>query len=415
MRTISRWIEFPFHDRPLLQLSDPAKIRVHPTDHVLRLRPNAAGKYPTDANLYIRGPEINPTAVRSWRAVQVFAEEARDPEGTIVGTVRYRCNDGTTDRWWNGSAWAAAAAGQWNTHADLQAHLPTFPVTSRKLRLVFNLKTTDASYTPTVRSVQLLFDADILSDLEELIYRSLIVQLETIRVPVEVVLPWPGGTTADLDAVLTQAEPVQFDAVTAVFDHTADPTHLTDLLSGYNTASHVVTLTGAVTAGHQVVIRLAAQPEVAYTTHPDFNEISRLPAIAIDSVTEQFRAQSTVKQSAVNVGTLAALVVPAPRQSDFVIGLRMIANRGLDLVRLSDAVKTWIACNRTLRIASLDAAADLVVDRQIDASPRPDAIHMAETQGAIRLVNVPCWIFPAEAGHGIGRLAVSGSMDATAE
>lgn len=414
MRTIGRWIEFPFHDRPLLQISDPTKIRVHPTDHVLRLRPNAAGKYPTDANLYIRGPEINPTAVRAWRAVQVFADEP-SVDGVTVGTVRYRLNDGSADRWWNGSAWAAPGANDWNTQAEIQAHLATFPVTSRKLRLVFNLQTTNASYTPTVRSVQLLFDADILSDLEELIYRTLIQALEAIRVPVEVVLPWPGGTSADLDTVLQQAEPVQFDNVTAVFDHTADPTHLTDLLSSYNSSTHVVTLTGAVTADHKVVIRLAAQPEVAYTTHPDFNEISRLPAIAIDSVTEQFRAQATVKQSAVNVGTLAALVVPAPRVSDFVIGLRMIANRGLDLVRLADAVKTWIACNRTLRIASVDAAADLVVDRQIDASPRPDEIHVAEVQGAIRVVNVPCWIFPAEAGHGVGRLVVSGSMDATVQ
>ena len=411
MRTVGRQIEFPFHDRPRLQISNAAKIRVHPDDHVLRLRPDAAGRYPTDADLYIRGPLINPTAVRLWRAIQIHAEEVA-VDGVAVATVRYRLNDGSADRWWNGSAWAAPTSGQWNTQAEIQAHLQAFPVASRQLRIVFGLRSTDARYTPTVRSAMLLFDADVLSDLEEILYRSLAQHLRTIRCPVEVAITWPGGSTADLDLALRQIEPVQFDGVLAAFDYTADPGCDVDLLAGYNATTHVVTLSTATTAGHRVVIRLSVEPDVAFTTHADYNEVGRLPAIAIEGATEHLVADPPAKQAAVNVGTLEAHVVKAPRQSDYVVDLRLIAARGLDLLRLSDAVKTWLVRNRSLRIAALDATATVVVDRQIDASPRPDEIQI-DDRLSIRLKNVECWIYPVETGHGVGRLVVSGSLDAT--
>lgn len=415
MRTVGRWIEFPEEVRSALQISHAAKIRLHPQLHVLQLRPDSAGLYPTDADLYVRGPLINPTAVRLWRAVQVWASEVANEEGTVVATVRYRLNDGTTDYWWNGAAWAAPAAGQWNTHADLQTHLQAFPVTSRKLRLVFGLKTTDARYTPTVRNAQLIFDADVQSDLEELIYRTLVRELKAIRGAVEIALEWPGGATADLDTALSQTEAVTFDNVTAAFNHTDDPDHGTDLLSSYNAGTHVVTLTGSVAAGKRMVLRLAAVPAVAFTTHPDFNEVSRLPAIAIESVTEILRAEPMVPQYAVNVTTLAATVVPAPRQADYAVDLRVLAARGLDLVRLVDALKTWLRRTRAIRIAALDAWAGLVIDRQIDAAPRPDEIGLQDSRLKVRLVNVESWIYPVEAGHGVGQLVIDGSADVTVQ
>lgn len=415
MRTVGRWIEFPFEDRPLLQFSDAAKVRVHPDDHVLRLKPDSAGRYPTDANLYVRGPELNPTAARLWRAIQVHADEVLADDGTPVATVRYRLNNGTADYWWNGSAWAAPAAGDWNTHAELQTHLQAFPVTSRKIRIVFGLRTTDAAYTPTVHAVQLIYDADVMSDLEELVYRTLVQQLKTIRAPVEVALAWPGGTTADLDTALQQLEAVTFDGALAVFNHTDDSGHGTDLLSSYNASTHVVTLTGSLDAGKKVVVRLQAVPLVAFTTHPDFNEVSHLPAITIEGITQQFKAEPLTRQAAVNVTTLTAVWMKAPRQSDFVVDLRLMAARGLDLVRLADAVEVWLRATRVLRIAALDARTAVVIDRQIDAAPRPDESSAQDARLTVRLKNVECWIYPAEAGYGVGQLVASGSLDATVQ
>lgn len=406
MRTVGNYTAIRESLRDRLQFSDATKVRLHPALHRLQLRANAAGKYPLDADLYIRGPLLAPDAMRQWLAVSTLTVEPVDDAGTAVGTVRYRVSDGTNDRWWNGSVWAVASAGQWNTLAQLQTNFATFPVTTRRIRLVYGLRTTDPAVTPCVLGAMVLYQADILSTMEEVLYRSLIRQLRTVTVPVEFAVDWPTATTAVVLAdLLDQQEAVEISGVSAVFNHTDDPDHLTALSFTY--VSGTLTLAVALPADKKAVIRCDVAPVVAFTTDQDYDQVSKLPAIVVDTVTERFTGEIPSLQHVTDVTTLAAICVRSPRQGSYEVTLRAMANRGLDLIRLTDAITSWVRTARVLRIGALDQSATMVLDRQFSVTPRPDQTGVMDDRCTIRILDVEAWIFPQTAGTGVGEVVTS--------
>ncbi|MFA6099214.1 MAG: prepilin-type N-terminal cleavage/methylation domain-containing protein [Patescibacteria group bacterium] len=88
----------------------------------------AGTSYPTD------GPSINPSSsfrpavIVSWSG---FQETAVKNGGEIY--YQLSDNNGTSWSYWNGTAWAAAGAADYNTAADVNSHISSYPTNRRRL------------------------------------------------------------------------------------------------------------------------------------------------------------------------------------------------------------------------------------------------------------------------------------------
>lgn len=411
LTTISRFVQFPFQEKDLLQFSDATKIHCDPKANVLSLRADADDKYPLTSDLFVRGPLLNPTAVRQWGGIQFHRAEPQ-LDLVEVGSVRYRLHDGTKDYWWDGTKWDdAPIAGEWNTSVQVQDHIATFPVVSQKLRVVFNLKTINADYTPLVYDYSLHLRVAVESWQEEVILRTIIPALrDNVRPTADVAYPWPGGTTLDLDSVPLK-EPITTTNITAAYNITDDPNKITDILLSYNTGTHVVTLVGAVAAGKKVILRHEYAPEVALTTDPDYDEIAKIPAILLTDIDEKLTRHGAEKTSVVNEGTLVASSLRAPRQVSLAIALKFNARRMVELMRLADATQTYLSRNPLLHVKSLDSQIVLVIQEEPSMAPRGDSAHVLEQGMVVSVRSVEKWFDQPEAGYGVKQVQVGGDMD----
>jgi len=115
-----------------------------PGDERAPARAVLAAPYPVDSTRrWVRTPLLRADGMRSLVAVELFESK---PTGT---TTAYRTWDGTTLRYWTGSAWATATTdSHWSTKAQIEANLATHPVTARRIAFLCALATTDADVTP---------------------------------------------------------------------------------------------------------------------------------------------------------------------------------------------------------------------------------------------------------------------------
>lgn len=185
MIEVARVLEFASEDRPRCVFSDSTKIRLDHELTKLTLK-KTAGVYPTDSNLYVRCHAVSPDGLRRWTNIDASMSTPKSSVGAAVTSIQWRLSDGTDDRYWNGSTWAVAGASDWNTLAVVQANIATFPVTSKTLRPVVNLKTTDSRYSPSVFNIRLLFEANYTSVVEEVVLRGVKRRVEALRPTVEV-------------------------------------------------------------------------------------------------------------------------------------------------------------------------------------------------------------------------------------
>jgi len=415
IRTIAHTTNFPWEDRGLLEFSDSDKIHLYRDgsgygipDVRLKLQPTLepfGPLYPTDDDLYVRGPAIEPGALRDWVALFVATDE---PDDTLV---QFRLYDvtGAQDLYWDGGAWSAAGAGDWNTLQEVQTNLGSLDAAVRGLRLVFNLHTDDATATPRVTGAVVLFTAAITSFNEEWLYRTFLRQLSAGAQPIaDVAVRWPGGTTYtwDHDA---QEEPLgeaTLDIV-AAYDLNNDPDRETDLLQSYNTGSGLVTLSQSVDADNDVLLLVVYQPVVAILTHPDFDEVAGVPAVTITTIDETLVREDPRTIAAPNVGDANARAVQSPRQVDFDLELTVVVPRGLDLVRVTEAVQTWIRNNPVLLSSATGGRVSVTIQEPFSSTPRGDAAHLHEGTLTVRLWNAEQWIFPAFDAYSAQNLVLS--------
>jgi hypothetical protein len=415
IRTIAHTFQFPWQDRGLLQFSDADKVHLYRRDGLtvpdlrLRLQPSTAlfgAQYPTDDDLYVRTQPIEPSALRAWVALFVVTDQ---PDDTLI---QYRLHDtgAVQDLYWDGGAWSAAGASDWNTLQEVQDNLASLDATTvRGLRLVFNLHTDDANVTPRVTEAIVLFTAAIPSFTEDVIYRTFLRQMGAGVQPLaDVVVQWPGGTTYTHDHDAMEEPPgVATRDVVAAYDLDSDPDRETDLLQSYNTGTGVVTLSQSVTADNNVLLQVEFEPLVAVLTHPDFDELSAVPAVTVTGIDEDLVGETPIISAAINVGDNTAKAVPAPRQVNFTLELTVVVPRGLDLVRVVEAVQTWIRNNPVLSSDATGANLTVTILEPFSSSPRGDAAHLHEGILTVRLWNANQWIFPAVDTYGVENLVIT--------
>jgi len=322
-------------------LSDSTKIRLDPEDFQLKLKLQSNWRYPTDADLYVQSRTYRPEAIHRILMIQVNATIPVDEDGNDLGSIGIRIFDGTDQMWWNGGAWVVAGAGEWNTEDEINQNVSTLDVSNRAFALVFNLVTTDDTVTPVIESALVLWEGEI-DWSQDVILDSLTqtVQEEAVYVDDVSLPPIPAASSSiDLDDYVDESNLTVSD-VDAVYDHSADPNHRTDLLSSYDSGTRVITLTAAIPAGNVPYLRLRVLAHVAWNTQQDFEEVGDLPQVvlrdtdAVSSSPYPFSHDSGI----VRKDTGSAVVVPAPYRMTYQVTMEVRTDRSRGQQRVQDSL-----------------------------------------------------------------------------
>ena len=416
LQDVARIQELLPEDRGLLVFSDATKLR-NPSDvgsGIVMLKKGAAG-YPLAADLYVKGPLLAPTLARQWLAVDADVTTPKNAKNVAVTTVKWRLGTSAADYWWNGAAWAAAPiAGQWNTLETIQTNIGTFP-TTLGIRFIANLQTTDSALTPSVDQVRFLYRVEYESTLAEIVLHGLIAQIRDNLAPQsDMSFEWGGGTTIDLDTVLaSEKEPLTIVDVYGVFNVAADPAMATNLKSAYDTATKVLTLTGSLSAGTMVRIRLTLKPSVMIASHSDYDEVARTPAVVVRDVNEAMRAHPPGKIGFVNRATGDGRRIRRPRQVDVRVKLVAIASLLFEAQSIGEALQRFILMTRRLHVASLDVDVSLVIEDDLVIAPGLTDKHLHEAAMAIRLCGVDKFLESSEVAEAVSQVNVAPPLGTT--
>lgn len=399
-QTLIKSFTFEAKNRGRLTFSDASKIRLAPEglgQTYGRLQLTELGRkrglpyYSTDTDLTVTTWVTNPQTLIDWLGFEAVPRSDMQPANT---QVRFRLNDGTDDRYWDGGAWAVAGATDWNTEAEVSANIATFPSTSLQLGVVINLMTTDEFVTPTLHAVDVLMDCEI-DYLRSIVADSMVPSLaEKIRPSLDFTIYAQGGNILSL----SQLE-VAFNIVgiTAVYDAHGDPTHEVNLYSDYDADAMNVTLTGDVARGTVLWVEMTVEPEVYVNwSSQDYIEVEKIPAIVIDgfnvSGNEVFGCFS-VANNAANTAVLRR--VPFRLQLSFEVVL--LAEKNRTLLAMQDKALEHAATTRLLPWRAVDESISLTMVDEGTFAARPNLSDKHETRYSLRLDDIHLWLRPAEA------------------
>lgn len=388
--------------RDQITFSDETKIRIYDD----RLRPgirlrgtfdkwSQKMEFPTDTDLTVRLPLWSPSAVKQWRAFEALTVL---PDDT---SITWRVSNDTNDYWWDGAAWDnSPAAGEWNTEAEICDNLPTFPISGRKIQLIARLTTTDIHVTPILIGYRFLINAlyDPWEDLLRTIIRSLKTRLSYVK-------DHPGAVTADTSTVNIQTESafipeeknLNVTDIDAVYNHDTDPGHDTDILDSFNSSTGEVTLTGAVTSGTTLWLRLVVVPDIkANFTSMDWTEVGKVPAVVIDTM-EADSGQTRNSAELIDKGQGKAY-----RMKDSIlirelsVGGVLLTGKTRDQMRLQSALWGGIWNAPLLTSVALDVPYTFRLLSPLRFNPRANLSELRQTSFEASIKNVHLWLSDLE-------------------
>ncbi len=330
-----------FDPRADLVLSDEDKVRLDPSDYCVKLKLQSNFRFPTDTDLSARSRTYRPEAVRNLLTLQLNTIQVFDEDGNALTSVGLRIYDGTDERFWNGSTWTVAGAGDWNTEDEVNQNLASFDVSSKQFAVVLNLVTTDDRYTPSVSSVFILWEGEVdwsqdivLDSLTQTLQEEATFASDAAFPPLEA-----DSSSIDLNDYVDEDDLEMVD-VEAAYDHDADPDHATDILDSYDAGTRVVTLTIAIPEGNRPYLRMRIRASVAWDTHQDFSEVRRLPQVILGDAEAENSAPYPFGcvSGVVRKDTFVAVTLPAPYRTTYRIVAEVLTDRSRDQLRLLDAL-----------------------------------------------------------------------------
>lgn len=344
-------LSFGEEDRAAVVFSDPTRVRLDGRSRGAKLKLGGSG-YPTDPDLWVRSAPMRPQAVLRWTGFQV---EASLPAGTGLG---FRLHDGVATWSWSAGEWRTPAT-VWNTEAEVADHLAAWDATTRRqLALVCNLTTEDPRVTPELLGLRLICELDLPGVLEDVIYRTVVRALGSVRSTAEFSAVSDGTGTVAFGAVVDAARVrFQLTGIEAVHNVDADPGKTTNLLAGWDAEEREISLSAAPAAGAKLAIRVQYAPSVVFhATDPDWIEVEPAAAILItglrparlwrladgDHVTSRFAASPEIRY------------LPGGRVTDYRADLRVVAPNGVSLIRLQEEVGRFVRAHPMLMTTGSD-------------------------------------------------------------
>ncbi len=150
--------------------------------------------------------------------------------------------------------------------------------------------------------------------------------------------------------------PYNIAGVDSVYDLTADPQKRHPLsVASYNPTTKVVTLTAPTPGTATLLVRFAFEPEVMIITSQDWLEISKVPAVCIESIVQN--THRPVEEPGPSVcnrfGDGSGWQLKEGYQADIDFTVKFVADKVRDLDALADELKRFFA-NRLLRARGQD-------------------------------------------------------------
>jgi len=398
--------EFSFEEqnRSRLTFSDSGKIRLDPKDGKLKLKVQSynkatgAAEYPTDDDLTVTTWLTNPLALKQWLGFDVEPLPAEQPAGA---SVRYRLNDGTDDRYWDGGAWSVASLStHWNTQAEVSTNISTFPVTSKSLALVINLLTTDDSVTPTVEKINILMQCD-LDYIRSLVSDAILTSLrDGIQPSLDFALLSVGGSVVSLLDMQTR---YNIAAIEAVYNHTQDPDHTTDLLSSYDADGKAIRLTAEVPRGESIWVDFKVEPEVHLNwSSQDYVEVESLPAVVVDNF-DLTGNQVFATQIVRNIATNQATVRRFPFRLRLEFEVLLLAENNQTLLAMMDKALEHQAANTRFHWPAVDEYLSCSCPSLGLFRPKPNLSDKHEARYTLTLHNIYLWLCPEDTTYLVQR------------
>jgi len=383
--------------------SDYTKLRAIPRERLIRLIPADIGDslgegYPTDADLYVALPTHSIGQLVTWDMIQIIGESPKDLDLNQVTTIQGRLWDGTTHYYWDGAAWSAAGASDWNTIEDINTNLPTWnPDTA--LGVVLNLQTTDRDYTPSVTEVLLLCTLSLPDFIEDWIYGTVVAQLQdTIRPMTDIRAASDGTSTITLADVFGDdyaAWVASVDSIDGVWNLTSDPKARSSILSSF--AAGVITLTGAPTLGDDILIRAKYAPPVAVQTDMDYEDDASTPSLVFADIDTVDHGVGGGDSHIMNIyaSPPVGVILPSPRRAHIDFSLEARAPLAIDLQRMVAEVVNWMDTNMAPQSAQTGERATLVVTKTFNRTSTPGFSGLHTASMSFRLLDINNWNRPA--------------------
>lgn len=392
---IVKTFEFIEEFRSSLTFSDSTKIFLDSKNNRIALRRLSFDRskskpvYSIDLNLSVTIAQVNPLAIKAWAGIGTTPRPTLQPTGATIG---YKLNDGTVDKFWNGSAWVTATLTDWMTEVVMSANIATYPVTTKKLSIVINLVTTDANVTPTVESIDLQGDYDV-SYLRSIVADSFIPELrENTRSQVDYLIRHEGGDKVFIKNF--EVTPYNIVSVTEVFNDTTDLDRVTNLFDTFDSTDQVINLTASVDSGDSLFIRFTAECEVALNwSNQDYTETAHLPAIVLDT----FSADGNViwgEQVVKNIGTFQASVRREPTRLNITFAVQLIAESNRTLLEMMDKILDFASNTPVLTWRDLDIGITLTMMEEGILNSRPNLRDRHQASYLVKLHEVNLWFKP---------------------
>ena len=402
--TLPKVFEFSEDNRARITLSDAAKVRLSVEDRLVTLRrvPPPEFKffdapiYPTDDDIYVATWLSQPQAVTQWLRFDCWGTT---PAGTSLG---FRLSDdGVTQKYWDGSAWSAAAdgyylgttwvPGDWNSVQEVADHVAEFSAAAKAIQVIVNLKTTDPSATPTVEGVGLAYEAFIDQDYD-LNDASLLSYLSELRPTKD----WVFRLVDDSSYILIQPGK-EYNVgtfivaeVIDVYDQVNDPRHTTNLFASYDPATGKLTFSKTIPAGVEVWVRFKYRPTVAITTEQDY-ALAHIPAIVIDNMDELRGAKMQAEVAFKDRAAGTALIVRGPYRATLRYTLRIVADRGRDISAIRSGLLKKLTQEPLLTGYGTDEQYSMQVQKGLSNFGSPNLSDLLYKHLTIDILDVCYW------------------------
>lgn len=404
---------FIFNDaiRNQLVFSDVAKVRLNTEDKQdqrIQLK-SISGEFPTDTDISVKTPLLTPGSIKKWLLIEVIGET---PENT---SIKYRLNNGTREIYHDGANWITAGATDWNTIDEINNNIETFIFDNLSFGLVVNLATTSKNTTPTINEIKILglFDFNSFQDVIDTVLQNI---HDSVRPVTEICTDVLTTTdTFDLSGDYKIQTDYNFTNGYAVYDTDDDPLMLNNLFNDYTPGipnqdgetfgPGVLTTTSPITSGHNVVIKMEYVPEVAMHTDEDFYEVSKIPSINIESVTEvrrndnlsndELSAEDASKGDFVrDFQNNIAIQVQQPAQIDLRFDFIVICDLTLDVNQISEKMELFFQTNRFLKSLNFIQNYSLEVVNRFETKFKDQESNLVMFKGTFDVRNVPLWVKP---------------------
>ena len=380
-----------FDESNIDDIERDALARVNLDVRALTLAEDAAGFYSINPDISAKTLLTRPKAVRAWLGFEADDVHFLNEYNQQVTSLGYRLSDGVDEYWWNGSGWETNMAN-WNTEAEVADNIASFSAVARALEVVVNLVTTDRRYTPRLRRIKILYEVQLDSYQEDIVYRSLIPAMKgAIRPIADHPIDIVAATATIALASFPTDTPYTIVGVDAVYDHTADPDHQADLFQSYDPATKVITLSQQIQAKRKAWIRVVYQPDVIVNRSRDDINVSKVPALVLSDINLVKASDRGGVDSVANRAAGTAWELPAPKQGDLEIQLYGATSKGVDHMRLADEVKRFFDNAPLLTSTGLDEQYRLWLIDEYDmaASGQEGEIHIWRAR--FRVAGVCYW------------------------